>query len=230
MGRIIAGLAILLVGLGLLAGAAILVKNQREFRASALQAEGTVVDFATHRSDGKTMYTPVVQFTAADGRAIEISGSTSSSSPGYERGERVPVFYSANTPEQAQIDSFMENWFGALIISIFGVLGTSIGGALFAFGLRRRRVRRWLAQHGMKVRAKMLGAEENTSYKVNGRHPWRVRAQWQHPVTQKLYVFYSDNLWFDPSDYCTAEQIEALVNADDPRQYHLDTSFLPERA
>ena len=28
-------------------------------------------------------------------------------------------------------------------------------------------------------------------------------------MTQKLYVFYSDNLWFDPRDYCTVDQVEA---------------------
>lgn len=229
MGRIIAGVLVTLLGIGLALGALATGRSTLEFKAASSLTEGTVVDFATHQSDGKTMYSPIVEYTV-EGRALQLSSSSSSSSPGYDRGERVPVRYSNTTPENARIDSFMENWFGPLILGVLGLLATLIGVGLTLAGIRRRRVRNWLAQHGMKVRAKLMGSELNTSYAVNGKHPWRVNAQWQHPVTQKIYIFQSDNVWFDPTEYCTSESIDALVNADDPRQYQLDTSFLPQRA
>ena len=37
-------------------------------------------------------------------------------------------------------------------------------------------------------------------------------------------------VWFDPTEFCNRESVDAVVNADDPRQYMVDTSFLPEKA
>ena len=231
MGRIIGGFFVLLVGFGMAWGAYALYGNARAFRATALEAEGTVVDLAGERnSDGKTMYSPVVEFTTADGRTLQFTGSTSSNPPSWSRGDTAKVLYQPANPEQARLDSFMETWFGPLILGFFALVVLLVGYALFWGGIQKRRVRAWLAQHGMKVRAKLAGAELNTSLKVNGRSPWRLRAQWQHPVTQKVYVFYSDNVWFDPTEFCDREQVDAVVNADDPRQYVVDTSFLPEKA
>jgi len=230
MKRILIGLLVLVTGLGFLFGTYVAVQDTIEFRDAAVTTEGVVYDFATHRSDGKTMYTPQIRFATEDGRDVEFSGSVSSSSPAYDRGEAVKVMYRRETPEDARLDGFMDLWFGPMILSIFGTLFTLIGAGVVRWGVNHVRVRKWLAQHGMKVRAKLLGPELNTTYKVNGSHPWRLRAQWQHPVTRKIHVFYSDNLWYDPSDYCTADTVDALVNADDPRQYQVDTSFLPQQA
>ena len=230
MKRILIGFVVLLVGLGFLWGTWAALDSTLEFRKTAVAAEGTVIDFTTHQSDGKTMYTPKIQFATADGREIEFSSSSSSSSPGYDRGDKVKILYSKETPERARIDGFMDNWFLPILLGFFGLIFTLIGVGAIKSGFNQRRVDAWLAQHGMKVRAKLLGPELNTSYSVNGRHPWRLRAQWQHPVTQKVYVFYSDNLWFDPTDYCTVDAVDAVVNADDPREYRLDTTFLPQQA
>jgi hypothetical protein len=231
MGRIIGGFFVLLIGLGMLYGTYALWSNGAAFRAKAQTVEGTVVDFASERdSKGKTMYSPIVEYTPADGQTLQMTGSTSSSSPSYSRGEKVQVMYDPATPEAARLDTFMEKFFGPLILGFFAVIVTLLGWFLFFGGIKNRRVRAWLAQHGMKVRAKLAGVELNEGLKVNGRSPWRLRAQWQHPVTQKVYIFYSDNVWFDPTEFCNRESVDAVVNADDPRQYMVDTSFLPEKA
>ena len=231
MGRIIGGFFVLVIGLGLAWGAWAIWSSGSAFRASALQAEGTVVDLVSDRdSDGDITYKPVVEFTTADGRTLQFTGGTASNPPSYSRGEKAGVFYSATDPENARLDGFAEKFLGPLIMGIFALVFTLIGWFLFFGGIRNRRVRAWLAQHGMKVQAKLAGVELNEGLKVNGRSPYRLRAQWQHPVTQKVYVFYSDNVWYDPSEYCAREQVDAVVNADDPRQYMLDTSFLPQKA
>ena len=231
MGRIIGGFLVLLIGLGMVWGGYATWANERAFRAQAEKAEGVVIDLVGERdSDGKTMYRPIVEYTTADGRTLEMTGSTASSPPSYARGEKVALFYSPTTPEDARIDGFAERYLLPLILGGLGAIFALVGWFLFFGGIKKRRVRAWLAQHGMKVQAKLAGAELNTGLKVNGRSPWRLRAQWQHPVTQKVYVFYSDNLWFDPTEYCNCETVAAVVNADDPRQYVVDTSFLPQTA
>ena len=57
----------------------------------------------------------------------------------------------------------------------------------------------------------------------------RIAAQWQHPSTSKVYVFHSENIWFDPTPYVKGQTIGALVNFSEPREYLLDTGFLPEK-
>ena len=233
MARIIGGFVALLVGLGMLWGSWALAQSTLKFKAESVPTEGTVIDFETERStsDGKTktMYKPVIEYTIADGRTLTFTSSSLSSSPSYDRGEKVPVLYSQVTPERARIDGFMDNWFGPLILGFFAVIITLAGVGLFFGGIRNQRVRKWLQAHGMKVQTRFQGVEQNTSLKVNGKSPWRVCSQWQHPTTQKVYLFYSDNIWYDPSEFCNRDSIDALVNIEDPRQYLLDTGFLPQR-
>ncbi len=233
MGKIIAGFFVLLLGIGLLAGAYFMTRATLDFRATALHAEGTVTDFleedTTDKGKHKTMYRPVVEFTAASGQIIHFNSDTSSSTPSYNRGDKVPVLYPASTPERARIDSFMSNWFGPLILAVLGLVGSLIGYGLFFGGIRHRKVQAWLQTNGMPIKAKVLGVEQNTGIKVNDRSPWRIRAQWQHPSTQKVYVFYSENYWYDPTDMVKQDTLDAKVNADNPKEYWLDTSFLPEK-
>ena len=233
MGRIIGGFVVLLIGLGMLYGTWAMSQSTLKFKAEAVSTEGTVLDFETERStsDGKskTMYKPIIEYTTTEGQTLTFTTSSSSSSPSYDRGDKVKVLYSKVTPERARLDSFMENWFGPAILGAFGVIVTLIGVGMFFGGIKNRKVKAWLQTHGMKVKTKFHGVEQNTSLKVNGKSPWRVSSQWQHPVTQKVYLFYSDNIWFDPTEFCRADTIDALVNADDPRQYILDTGFLPEK-
>ncbi|MCB1611107.1 MAG: hypothetical protein KDI60_04995, partial [Xanthomonadales bacterium] len=67
--------------------------------------------------------------------------------------------------------------------------------------------------------------------KVNGRSPWVIRAQWQHPVTSKVHMFQSENLWFDPSEFIgDREQIGIRIDADQPERHRVDISWLPKQA
>jgi hypothetical protein len=233
MGRIIGGFFVLVLGIGLLAGSFFTTRSSLAFRASSVRTEGTVVDFSeeTKRDNGKTttMYTPIVEFTASSGKTIRFNSDTSSSSPGYNRGDKVPVLYSEQTPERARLDSFMSNWGGPLIFGVLGSVSLLAGAGLFFGGLRHRKVQAWLQVNGMPIQAKLVGVEQNTSLKVNGRSPWRVCCQWQHPSTQKMYVFYSSNYWYDPTDMVKRDTLDAKVNPDNPNEYWLDTSFLPAK-
>jgi len=140
----------------------------------------------------------------------------------------VRVLYDPANPEHGKIDSFMEQSFGVLMLGGMGAIFGLVGGGIVGYQVRQRKVRAWLAQNGMRVRAKFEGVDYDTSLTVNGRHPWRLTCQWQHPATQKVYLFRSDPIWFDPSAFVKREELDVTVNADDPRQYVVDTSFLPK--
>jgi len=200
-------------------------RSSAGFAEHAASADGVVTDLV--RRGSSRGVTPVVEFTTADERKLRITGSVSSSPPAYARGEHVRVLYDAANPQGARIDSKLEMWFLPLLFGGLGTVFGTIGGGFLAYLVRTRRLREWLAQNGMRVKAKFEGVVYDTSLTVNGRHPWRLTAQWQHPVTQKVYLFRSDAIWFDPSEFVKHEQLDVTVNADNPKQYVIDTAFLP---
>lgn len=218
------------VGVGLLFGGVSWWRSNAAFAANALSAEGTVSDLVFRRSSkgsGGT-YVPVIDFTTPDGNRVHVTGSSGSNPPGYSRGDKVRVLYEAKNPEHAQIDSFMERSFGPVLLTGLGTVFALVGGGVLFACVRQRKQRAWLAQNGLRVQAKFDGIDYDTSVRVNGRSPWRLLCQWQHPATQKVYIFRSDAIWFDPTPYVQRETLDVLVNADDPKQYQVDTSFLPK--
>jgi hypothetical protein len=216
------------VGLGLATGGGLLWGKNARFAAEAGKAEGEVVDLISYRSDKSTMYKPLVRFHTEGGQEISFSGNVGSSSPSYARGDKVQVLYDRGTPEKAEIDSFMERGFAAVMLLGMGLVFGGVGGGLLAYQIRQRRIRAGLMDNGMRVEAKVTGVDYDTSLTVNGRHPWRLSCQWQHPVTGAVHVFHSDAIWYDPSEYVQRETLPVRVNADKPSEHWVDTSFLPK--
>ena len=226
-----------LVGLGMGVGEFFILKNLYEFRSQAQVAMGEVTGYSSSRgSKGGTMYTPLVQYhipapEGGSGERFEISGNVRSSSRGYDIGERVAVLYRPEAPEQGRIDSFVEQWLLPLVFGFFALVFGGIASAFLVAEIRRLRMYAWLQHSGMTVQARITEVGRNTRLKVNGRSPWVIRAQWQHPVTQAIHVFESENLWYDPSEYVDRrDQCPVRVDADDPSRYRVDIEWLPKQA
>ena len=218
-----------LVGLGMLIGAFFAISSTLSFRSSSKTGEGVVVELAESRDDkGSTMYKPVVEWTSPDGKKHGFTGSVASSPPSYSRGEKVNVRFDPANPERARIDSFMENWFVALILGLMGSIFTAIGAGFGIHAWKKKKNMEWLRAHGTKVQAKFTGVDINTSLQVNGRSPWILTAQWQNPADKALYTFKSDSIWFDPTEFVKGETLEVLVNPDKPSVYHVELGFLPK--
>jgi hypothetical protein len=226
-----------LVGLGMGIGEFFILKSVFEFRSQAVVVDGEVVDFVTSRgSKGGTMYAPVVRYSVpapegGSGETHEIRGSVSSSSRGYDIGERVEVMYLPDAPAEGRIRNFMEQWFLPTIFGLFTLVFGGVAAGFLVAEIRRQRMYAWLQHSGMTIQARINEVARNTSLKVNGRSPWVILAQWQHPVTQEMHVFESENLWYDPSEFIgDREQIPVRVDADDPARHRVDISWLPKKA
>ncbi len=118
---------ILVIGLGLLGGGGYWTKTRYDFIQSAEQATGTIIRFETHRSDGKTMYAPVVKYQAQDGNNYQFKSKVSSSSRSYARGENVTVFYNTLEPNEGLIDKGWLNWLFPGILAFIGLVLTFAG-------------------------------------------------------------------------------------------------------
>lgn len=129
----------LLIGLGLLGGAAYLVLDTRADIARAETAAGTVIDLIGRRdSDGDTIYYPHVRYVTRSGETVEFTASVGSSPPAFDVGEPVSVLYDPAAPTEARIDSFFQLWFGAVILGGIGLVFIVIGGAGSLIALRSR--------------------------------------------------------------------------------------------
>jgi len=226
-----------LVGLGMGVGEFFILKQLYEFRSQAQVAQGEVVDFVSSRGrKGGTMYAPRVRYAipAPEGGAgaeYEIVARVSSSGRSFDIGERVAVLYRPDAPADGRLDSFAESWLLPLIFGFFTLVFGGIAAGFLLAELRKRRLHAWLQHSGMTVQARINEVARNTRWKVNGRSPWVIRAQWQHPVTQKIHVFQSENLWYDPSEYIDGrDQCPVRVDADDPSRYRVDIEWLPKQA
>jgi hypothetical protein len=224
------------VGMAMSAVDVYLVRSSVDFASRAAVADGEVIGYASSRgSKGGTLYAPRVRYAVplpegGAGRSYEIVGSVSSSSRSYDEGDHVPVMYLPDRPAEGRIKSFMEQWFGPLIVSVFALVFNAIWIGFAVAMVRKRRMHAWLEQNGMPVEAKVVDVRRNTSVKVNGRSPRVIEAQWQHPMTREVHSFESENIWFDPSEFVEeGRMLKVRVDADDPRRHRVDLGFLPKK-
>jgi uncharacterized protein DUF3592 len=91
------GALLMLIGLAMLAGALWLNEREKTFYATALRADGKVIDMIPRRGGraGST-WVPQVEFTDSAGRVVRFVNVIASKPPAYRVGESVRVAYSPN--------------------------------------------------------------------------------------------------------------------------------------
>ena len=216
------------IGLGLLAVALVLVFSTRSFLARAETVTGTVVEMRPTRSNQSTSYSPVVDYTTAEGRTIRHYSSFATNPPSYHVGEKVTVYYLKDDPEKAKLEGFFSLWGVSLILGGLGFIFFCVGAGMRLAAQLAERKEADLRQNGTPVLTQYQSVRLNTRLRVNGRHPFQVVTQWLNPQTGKLHLFYSENLWFDPTSFAEGREITVFLDRQKPKRYFMDLSFLPE--
>ncbi|RII17822.1 hypothetical protein DSC45_13040 [Streptomyces sp. YIM 130001] len=103
---------------------------------SSERAEGTVVALELDRGAEPVTY-PVIEFAAADGTRHTFRDSVGSQPPAYDKGEQVEVLYDADSPGDAEINSFVSLWLLPLIFAGAGLLLVTLG-TVMAVTARKR--------------------------------------------------------------------------------------------
>ena len=216
------------IGLGLLIGAFYLYQDKKAFLKTATVAPGLVVELRASRSDNSTTYSPVVSFTAKDGRQIEFTSSVSSNPPSYSEGESVEIVYNPANPHEANINGFSSLYLGTLILGILGTVFFLVGFLIILSGYLKQKKSKYLLVNGKRITTKFNGVQINSSFAVNGRNPFQICSQWLDSTTNELYIFESDNIWFDPTDFVNTKEITVMIDPLNPKEYFMDISFLPK--
>lgn len=109
------------------------------FVHSALRAEGTVIEMQpTHTTrHWAGMYTPLVRYTADDGRMYILVSDIPVHPSSLSLGEQVTVLYAHGHPETARLDAFASLWTFSLVFGIVGAAFSSIPGFLLVNRMRQ---------------------------------------------------------------------------------------------
>lgn len=206
--------------MGLVAAGAWLYTNR--FVREGVRTTGTVVDLV-----GSSSKAPVVAFETAEGQRQVYTSGVSSSPPAYQLGEQVTLWYAPGHPDNVVL-SGISRWLLPLIMGILFTIFGGIGyGGLFYQYLKRRDIA-WLQQNGQPVAAALTNVVLNTAVRLNGRCPFVIQCQWLDPATQRVYVFESGPIWYDPTPYVQDRSLPVLIDPRNPRKYYVDLAFLPE--
>lgn len=105
-----------LIGLGLLAGAAVIVLSTLAFRSKSAVMEGVVVGRELSTGTGDLNYKFRIEWTLNGERRRFLTAVASPRST-YDIGETVTVRYPPANPNGARVESFTEDWFLPLVLA-----------------------------------------------------------------------------------------------------------------
>jgi hypothetical protein len=126
----IPGLAACVVGVASLIAAAVLGGGRWVAQQGRVRVEGHVIAYAGYQG---CHVLPVVEFLS-NGQVQHVKGTVCFSfngGPVYRLGDSIGVSYPPGKPELAEIDFWLENWFGTAFAAFFG-LGFGGIGLVFA--------------------------------------------------------------------------------------------------
>ena len=182
-------------------------------RAQSVQGELTVVD----RSNEACEVSYVV-----DGR--EYSKRLNLYESSMRVGQPVNVYFEAQSPESIRTDYSDLPFF---ILRIIGVCFAGAAALACVLGMLARSSRERLLREGTRITAHVEEIALNRTVTVNGRHPWRIVCRATDPTTGQERLFYSSNLYEDPTGRLHGDQVQVAV---DGRRYAVDLAGILEGA
>lgn len=215
-----------ILGLGLLYLSHYLAEDTLRFVNEGVRVQGEVIDLHFSRdSEGDGTYRPEVKYQTPEGVEYRFISSSGSNPASFSRGERVQILYLPENPQDGRIDAFFSLWGGTLICGVMGAIFALVGGGFMVGVIRAKKRHRWLAAQGTRI-----SAEVTQIVPPEGkRHYYTISAQWLNPRDQKIHLFTSAPLRFNPEDYMK-ETVDIILNPANPKHYWMDTGFLPQTA
>ncbi|MFZ2490423.1 MAG: DUF3592 domain-containing protein [Thermoanaerobaculia bacterium] len=136
---IVGGIILLLLGAAALTGSWFWVGKRFAYLERASSAEGVVVEMVRSSGSKGTTWAPVIEFTpAGEWGAVRFRHKASSSNPSWRVGDRTPVLYDPERPQDAMVDYGWGNRAMPFIPAVIGTLLVFLGTLSLRSGMRRR--------------------------------------------------------------------------------------------
>jgi len=226
------GYLFLVLGVIMLIIALFVLNNKQQFVKNSMITTGKVINVEKRQStdsEGHTSYSyyPVCVFQTENQELITFVSKTGSGRSKYDVEDEVEIRYDPSDPSHAEINSFFRIWMLPVILGAMGLVFFLIGGGLVLTRWKNKKKRQRLMFDGTRIQTKFVEVEKNTNLTVNGKHPYRIITNYEK--NDELYVFKSENIWFNPSQFITTEEIDVYVDPMEMKKYYMDISFLPKK-
>lgn len=228
---------ILCIGVSLLTIGVALTIHHLLFVHRATAATGVVLENiaraseeedADHNKRFVTYYYPKVRFRAADGQQITFVSEWGSDPP-RPIGASVKVLYDPADPSGASVEEGTF-WVFPAVLFLVGAIFTPWPVYFLIKQRHRGQDVVWLRTHGARIQTDFTRVEISPDVAVNDAHPYRVVSQWLDPNTNRIFLFRSDDIWFDPRKYVEGKTIDVIVDPNDFSRYEVVPTFLPQVA
>lgn len=209
-----------LVGIGLLLGGIVGLRNGLRFKKIAVEVTGEIADITTYTdSDGETHHQVYVDYyyngVAYENVRLFVYNS------GMYVGKEITLLCDPEDP--GHIESSSAFVFGSIIFLTMGLIAFLIGFLPIVFKIKNAIQRKHLLATGQTLQATVEEVTYNTGYSINGRHPYVVYCTYYDPYRDVTYRFKSEDLWTDPEPVLPpGSYINVLVNPSDYSNYHVD--------
>ena len=222
------------MGLPMLLGGLFMGYRSLDFLITAERAPGQVIEMTYSRRDSEDSgsFTPRVRFQTRDGREIVFRATVSGGPSAFHRGEAVTVLYKPEDPTGAEIYSFWQLAFAPLFLLGFSGLLLVPSALFFGRGRRSRRLAARLEREGRRIEAQVIDIGRFTpGLFARLTRPlgfsWTIRAQWLDPRSNRIHIFDSDPLPYDPRAQIKGETVGVLIDPGNPKRYRMDLAGLP---
>jgi len=217
-------LIIKLLWLSMIAFAFVSVVNGLHVRSFLEQPVATTA-VVTNKTNAILLEEITFRFTSELYTVIDAKTLTAES---FNVGESASILYNKIIPAQIYIDSFIGLWFWPLTFLIISIV---IAGLIFLLNYIfnwRDNKKKNILRHGTHIYTKFKIVEAIIKVKKEGKHPYQIISSWYDKNSKKTYLFKSEYLWTNPSDYIMEETITVKIDSKNKKKYIMDLSFLPE--
>lgn len=208
-----------IIGLVIVVQAFIIYQEKRPFIEKAAVAKGKIELIV---SDD----TCIVSFTTKKGKHVQFNSYNSFNPFGDNEEKNVEVLYDPENPTRAKVNNFGSLYLGISVLGLMGTVFFLTGLSFFRKDYSKQKNIKFLKQYGKSITTKFNGLQLNMHVTVNGSHPYFISSKWLDLVTNKTYLFESENIWLDPREFSIPNEIIVLIDPKDPNKYQMDISFL----
>ncbi len=215
------------VGVVMLAAGIFWFVSTLQFMETAVEISGRITDIESYRGTNREIRHSVFVTYEYNGKQYENVPINSYSSR-MAVGKEISLYCNPDDPWQVQADSGL--YVGTGIFLGLGLLFTSVGGGWLMFMILRSRSKKRLREQGRSIYATVEEIAYNTSFSMNGVHPFVIYCTYRDEYRDVIHRFKSENLWSNPSYvFPVGSTIEVKVNENDYDQYYVNVEEIDRK-
>jgi hypothetical protein len=219
------GLLFALVGAFFIVAGLIIITNEMSFKSNGIESVARITDIKTYRSGDDVNYRVYVMYTVNNQvykQTLNYWDATMTVD------KEIKIFYNPNNP--SEIIANNASYF-ALIVPILGGIAFVFGMLMIIHDIKAKNTKLELLKNGEYINAEIEEVIYNTSVTFNRISPFFITCKWKNPDDGNIYLFKSENIWYNPEDTIKQRNITTLpvyINRENLKKYFVSLENLED--